>query len=156
MGDIKFSCPTCGRHLVGDAALRGTSVQCPDCTTMFEVVENMVPPPLSAPKIAPAITPPSRQEFLNQVRARSCYPKIRLTIKFQLASAIIMAALLGLLIFLVSLIYPLSAIFLWPLIVLVAVIIIWRASRQKEIMSLQVDTADLLIEIAMQKNSPIK
>ena len=53
MADIKFSCPHCTQHAVGDEALSGMAVKCPTCAKQFTVVPEMRPSK-SSQSVSPA------------------------------------------------------------------------------------------------------
>ncbi len=53
MADIKFSCPHCTQHAVGDEALNGRAVKCPSCAKQFTVVPE-TRPSKSSQSVSPA------------------------------------------------------------------------------------------------------
>jgi DNA-directed RNA polymerase subunit RPC12/RpoP len=51
VSDIKFECPHCSKHLIGDSALSGKTIPCADCGKKFTVTPTEPPIKLIVPGI---------------------------------------------------------------------------------------------------------
>jgi DNA-directed RNA polymerase subunit RPC12/RpoP len=71
MSDIRFECPKCKRHLIGDEILCLQIVDCPDCGHKF------------SPRAKPA-TKKSELEILEQLKAGLESGKIKFKVKVTL------------------------------------------------------------------------
>ena len=58
MSDFRFGCPHCGQRIEGDAAYRGTQINCPACQKVLTVPAPVAKTPIADLLKAAAANPP--------------------------------------------------------------------------------------------------
>jgi len=65
MNDFRFGCPHCGQRIEGDAAYRGTQINCPACQKVLTVPAPVAKTPIAGRLKTAAANPPQATKLLS-------------------------------------------------------------------------------------------